>query len=396
MPILRLRRLLVVVVSLAVLTAGCASGAVNVYAFAKTPFNEHTGDGANWSWMNHNYESMLVWSPYWDQRLGDFSDAVVYRNAYALRVDGPTATANPDWILRDGGGDPIYVPFGCNNGCPQYAIDIGNPEYRLHWLLGVQALVDEGYTGIYIDDVNYEWRFGDANGDDATPVNPRTGRNMTLREWQRSMTEFLELVRTTFPQLEIWHNTIWYSDSPDFDLWLVNRQIRAADIIHLERGMNDPGLKSGSSKFGMETFMAFIDRVHEQDRSVALLDTHAENSTDQWYNIAGYLLITDGSDLISTEDWDRIAPGSLFGGFRTDLGYALGPREVVGETIRREFTGGLVIMNQPRSPRVTVQLDQPWLTQNGATVTRVTLDTREAIVLLRPGSLGGAPTPTDD
>jgi hypothetical protein len=198
------------------------------------------------------------------------------------------------------------------------------------------------------------------------------------------MVEFVETVRATFPDIEIWHNAIWYSDSPGFDNELVSRQIRAADVIHLERGMNDPGLKSGTSKFGMQTFMNFIDRVHELGANVALLDTHADTLSEQWFNLAGYLLINNGDDLISTESWDLVSPDNFFEGFELDLGSALGERQIVDGTIQREFTGGLVIMNEPRADQVTVELDRSWQRQDGTTVNSVELAAGEAVVLLRP------------
>ena len=60
---------------------------------------------------------------------------------------------------------------------------------------------------------------------------------MTEAAWQRYMADFMEQVRAAFPGKEIVHNAIWYSgDTPD-----VRRQLRAADVVGLERGFNDTG-----------------------------------------------------------------------------------------------------------------------------------------------------------
>ncbi|MFT7610378.1 MAG: hypothetical protein ACI9MX_003462 [Candidatus Aldehydirespiratoraceae bacterium] len=364
----------------------CGEGELGIYVMAKTAFNPWSG-GGHWPWMNANYESAVVWEPYWDSRLAEFDDVTVYRDAYAIKVDTNKDTRSvdqPDWLLRDAGGNPAYIPFGCSSGCPQFAADIGNQAFRDHWMGEVQGYINKGYHGLYIDDVNYLWRFGDANGGDIEPIDPRTGQVLTLANWQLYMTEFLEQVRAAFPQIEIWHNAIWYADSPSFGNSLVDRQIRAADFIQLERGMNDPGLKTGTSKYGMQTFMAFIDRIHANGTNVGLLDEHATNSQGQWYNIAGGLLINNGGDLVTTEDWPLISPTGLFAGYLTDLGHSLGPRQVVGGTIQREFTGGLVVMNEPRSDAVTVDLGGSWIDPNGATITSITLATAEAVVLTRP------------
>lgn len=364
----------------------CQEGDLDVYVMAKTPFNEWSS-GGHWSWMNANYTSMVVWEPYWDSRLASFDDVNVYRNAYGIKVNSSRDTRaadHPDWVLRTSNGNPVYLDFDCAGGCPQYAADVGNPDYRAHWLSEVQRYVDAGYRGLYIDDVNYLWRFAGQYGADIEPINPRTGEPLTLTEWQRDMTEFVEQVRAAFPHIEIWHNSIWYVDSPDFTNPLIDRQIRAADVIQLERGMNDPGLKRGTSKFGMQTFMEFIDRVHANGTAVGLLDEHATDSRGQWFNIAGALLVNTGNDLVTTEDWPVIAPTGFFEGFNIDLGNALGPRRVVDDTIQREFTDGLVIMNEPRANPVTVDLDDPWITPAGERVTSVSLDGAEAIVLTRP------------
>ncbi len=363
----------------------CGEGSLDLYVTAKTAFNPWTG-GGHWAWMNSHYRSMIVWEPYWDSRLSSFSDVTVYRDAYAIKVntDGDSRSVDhPDWVLRDAGGNPVYVPFACSSGCPQFAADIGNQEFRDDWLAAVQDYVDSGYRGVFIDDVNYLWRFSDVNGGAISPIDPRTGEVLTLTDWQRYMTEFLEQVRSAFPELEIWHNVIWYADSPAFDNGLVDRQIRAADVVQLERGMNDRGLKSGTSRFGMQTFMAYIDRVHRNGADVALLDEIATNDQGQWYNIAGGLLVNTGNDLVTTEDWELISPTGLFPGYLTDLGHALGARHVVNGTIQREFTGGLVIMNEPRSDTVTVSLTDEWLSPTGAKVTSVTLGPAEAVVLRR-------------
>lgn len=384
----RLTRTLLAALTLALLAGACEEGDVNTYVFAKSAFNDHTGNDADWQFLDETYDRMLVWEPYWDSRLDDYGRAIEYENAYAIKVDpekDSRSVEHPDWVLREADGTPVYIPFGCANGCPQYAADLGNPAFVEDWIEDAREVLAKGYMGLYIDDVNLLWRFGDVNGDDATPINPRTGEPLQQSEWRQYTVAFLERVRAEFPDVEIWHNAIWYADTPDFDNGMIRRQIEAADVVHLERGMNDPGLVDGNGRFGMETFMRYIDRVHSLGRSVALLDTHATTMDEQWFNIAGYLLVNDGSDFVSTEDWDLLAPGTPTDAFTIDIGSALGDRWVDADgVIRREFTGGLVLMNQPRRLPVTVDLGGEWLTQDGQTVTSVDLGTREAVVLLRP------------
>jgi hypothetical protein len=270
---------------------------------------------------------MVVWSSFWDSRLEHYDDVVAYTNAYSIKVNTDSdqrSVEHPEWVLRDARGDRVHIRWGCDDGCPQFAADLGNPAFVDDWIARAEDLVDLGYPGLYIDDVNMEWRFSDVNGESIDPIDPRTGEPLTLDTWRRYMAEFTERVRREFPDLEIWHNSIWYADSPEFDDEYVTRQIEAADVIQLERGMTDAGLTEGTSKFGMQTFMSFIDRVHDAGTSVALLDETATDEDEQWYNIAGGLLVNDGDDLVTTEHWESISPRDLFEGYLVDLGDALG------------------------------------------------------------------------
>ena len=46
-------------------------------------------------------------------------------------VQSRTTLAGDQPYLRDGGGNKLYIPWGCSGGtCPQYAADVGNPAYR--------------------------------------------------------------------------------------------------------------------------------------------------------------------------------------------------------------------------------------------------------------------------
>jgi hypothetical protein len=361
-------------------------GRMGVLVNAKSEFDQWTA-GRYWAWMNKSYDSMVVWEPYWDSRLDDFGRVFVSRNAYSIKVDvseDRRSIEHPEWILRDADGDPVYIPFDCTNLCPQYAADVGNPEFRQAMLDDIATLVRRGYPGLMLDDVNLDWRFSDRIGDDIAPIDPRTGAGLTLEDWQRYMAEFVEMIRSEFPGLKIMHNVIWYTEPPHNDNPYLSRQIVAADYLMLERGATDPGLVKGTGKFGMWTFLDYIDSVHALGANVLLLDETATTIKEQWFNLAAGLLASNGHDLVSTEDWDRINPRGFWSGFNTNLGGALGPRYVDENLIRRDFTEGIVLLNEPGRDPVTIRLDAPMLTPSGQLVTSVTLGDREAIVLTHP------------
>ena len=368
---------------------------MGVLVNAKSEFDQCT-DGRYWAWMNKTYDSMVVWEPYWDSRLDDFNRVFVSRNAYSIKVDtskDARSIEHPEWILRDANGDPVYIPFDCSDLCPQYAADVGNPEFRQAMLDDIATLVRRGYPGLMLDDVNLDWRFSDQKGDDIAPIDPRTGARLTLEDWQRYMTEFVEMIRSTFPGLKIMHNVIWYTEPPQNDNPYLSRQIAAADYLMLERGATDPGLVKGTSRFGMRTFLDYIDSVHALGANVLLLDETATTIKEQWFNLAAGLLASNGHDLVSTEDWDLISPDGFWSGFTTNLGRALGPRYVDENLIRRDFTDGIVLLNEPGRDPVTIRLDAPMRTPSGQLVTSVTLGDREAIVLTDTDT-ASAPTTT--
>ena len=83
---------------------------------------------------------------------------------------------------------------------------------------------------------------------------------MTLEDWRRYFAEFMEEIRAAFPEAELGHNSIWYAGELENEF--IQRQIAAADYFNFERGATDGGLRSGSGRFGFETFLRTVDFVH--------------------------------------------------------------------------------------------------------------------------------------
>lgn len=365
---------------------------MQVLVHAKTPFDEwsRTLDEVEWERMSALYDSMVVYSPYFDERLQFFSSTFVYRDLYGLKVDSESdqrAYDNPDWVLRTAEGDPVYIPFACDepNGCPQFAADVGNPEYRDAFIDDVRSLVEIGYPGLLIDDVNMVWRLSDRQGERAVPIDPRTGDELQLDDWNRYVAEFVEAVRAEFPGLLIMHNSLWFADSPQLDDPLIERQIEAADVIMMERGATDTGLGAGDGTYGFASFLAYIDRVHELGGNVLLLDETATTREEQIFNLAAGLLINDGLDLVSTEDYAYMAPDTFWDGFETDLGPALGIRYAVDDeegVWRRDFEKGAVVLNEPDRDRATLELGGTFVDLSGTVLDELTLPPGEAAVLV--------------
>jgi hypothetical protein len=363
--------------SVAAVKAPDPAGQVRFLNHANSNFDRYTQSptDATQAWMRDHYARMLAYHPYFDTRLQWYPFAWVYKNAYAIN----SSSSHPEWILRDANGNMLYIPWGCSNGvCPQFAGDFGNVDFRANWIREARLALNQGYLGLFVDDVNLTWRVGDGNGNQVVPIDPRTGASMTLTNWRRYFAEFMEEIRAAFPDIEIGHNAIWYAGSADDSY--IKRQIAASDYFNIERGATDEGLTGGAGTFGFETFLSFVDAVHALGSGVVLMD-YGSTVQQREYALAAWFLLSEGTDLVSSDQLAWAAPDMWWAGYELDLGDAKGKRYSADGTLRRDFACGTVLLNQPGMPRRTVTLDPPMRRIDGAQVTSVTLDASSAAVL---------------
>jgi len=246
------------------------AGAIRLARGAESDFDAYTRAPSlsQQAFMRTHYTRMRVYAPYFDSRLAWYPDGWAYQDAYAIYPDSPTATAHPEWILRDPAGNKLWIQFACGGGrCTQYAADIGNPAFRAWWIEAAKQKISAGYRGLFVDDVNMAQRVSDGYGRYTLPVDPRTGERMNEAAWQAYMADFMVQVRAALPGVEIVHNAIWTVGDATPDL---RRQLGAADFIELERGFNDAGIVGGASKFGWRTLASFIERRQAAGKAVVL------------------------------------------------------------------------------------------------------------------------------
>ena len=333
-------------------------------------------------WMVDHYVRIKAFAPRFDRETDWFRDAWFYKNTYAIKPDSRVFAEHPEWILRDRNGRRLYIPYDCSGGrCPQYAGDFGNPDYRAYWIAQARAIMDEGYTGIWIDDVNMTWRVSDGYENRVIPIDPRTGELMTLDDWRRYLATFMEEIRDALPNAELAHNIIWYAGDRENTNRHIQRQIDAADYINLERGVTDRGLTGTDGRYGLTTFLDFIDMLHDRGADVILLD-EAETTTQRQYALAGWLAISEGNDLMGSENNSWSTPDRWWSGYDTDMGEALGDRYIWRNLIRRDFECGLVLLNPPDRSRVSASLGRTMTTLEGARVSSVSLRGDESAILL--------------
>jgi hypothetical protein len=357
------------------------AGQVRFYNIADSDFDRYSGNpsSAQQQWMRAHYARMQTYSPYFDRRLAWYPNAWAYKNSFGIAVGSSIANLHPEWILRDANGNMLYMDWGCSGGsCPLYAADFGDPTYRNWWLHGARLLIARRYKGLWVDDVNMDFRTSNGAGTPVLPIDPRTGRTMTLADWRRYMAEFMELLRKNAPHAEIAHNAIWYAGSTS-DVY-IRRQIAAADYINLERGATDRGLVYGAGTWGFETFLAYVDFVHARGRSVILMD-YGTSASDREFALASLFLVNGGRDMLASNQLAWTAPDTWWSGYDTYLGQSNGSRVKWQGLLRRDFECGLVLANQPGAPVLTVALPGIYTTIEGTRVSSVTLQPRQARVL---------------
>jgi putative glycosyl hydrolase-like family 15 (GHL15) protein len=358
-----------------------SAGTLHFVAVANSSFDVYTQNPtqAQKDWMRAHYWRMLTYSPYFDTRLAWFPDAWVYKDLYAIYTNSTLATAHPEWILRDASGNKLYIPYGCSGGtCPQYAADVGSPGFRANWIQEATATLGNGYRGLFVDDVNMLIsRVGNGSGSPVAPIDPRTNATMTETDWRRYMAEFVEQIRSAFASKEIVHNVLWFAGVSDPS---VQRELLAANTICLERGVNDSGIVAGTGQYGFDTFFSQIDWLHTQGRAVFLLPG-VSTSAAREYGVAAYFLVSAGSDAMGNDPGGGTSPSDWWAGYGTSLGAAHGNRYLWNGLLRRDFDGGMVLLNRPGSGQQTVALGGSYLNLAGQQVSSVTLGAAQGAVL---------------
>jgi hypothetical protein len=203
---------------------------------------------------------------------------------------------------------------------------------------------------------------------------------MTYAAWRAYMARFMEEIRGAFPHIEIAHNAIWFAAPPAraADRY-VRREIEAADFIALERGINDSGLRGGRHATSVSAFLAYIDAVHFLHRGVSLEGDASDPSAAE-YELAAYFLISEGNDSVSIEG---MTPVHWWSGLDVDLGHAAGARYRWHGLLRRDFKGGMALVNEPEAPAQTVTLPRAMRGLDGKVVTTLTIPAASGVVLRR-------------
>jgi putative glycosyl hydrolase-like family 15 (GHL15) protein len=360
------------------------AGIVNVFRTTNTSSNRYTDapNAATQSWLQTHFWGMLTYSPYFDTRLSWYPNGFAYIDSYAIYTSSPIVTQHPEWILKDAQGNYLYIPWGCSNGtCPQYAADFSNQAFCQWWIGQAQSLVAIGYAGLFVDDVNMDFRVGDGTGASVVPFDVNTGAPMIEENWRYYLAQFMSQVRAAFPNTAIIQNSIWYAGPPgiaDQDP-NIQTQIAAATYLNIEFGVNDPSLTGGDGQWSLNSLLGYIDRLHAVGKG-AILGGVPSGLAGEEYAVANYYLISTGQDAIGSL---VTTPANWWNGFGVNLGVPLGPRSNWDGLLRRDYSGGMVLVNPPQSSVITVSLPGTYQSiDTGLQVTSVTLGPAQGALLL--------------
>jgi hypothetical protein len=386
------------IVGLFALPAGQAladsPGIAHFVRFNDSSFDTYTSEPSlsMQTWLNTHIWRLGVYSPYFDDKTSWYPNGWVYRDAYAIYTNSSLASEHPEWILRSSSGEKLYIPWGCSSGtCPQYAGDISNPAFRRYWIEHAGAEYAKGYRGVFIDDVNMEMRVSNGSEEPVAPIDPSTGQAMTSSAWRAYMATFMQEVRAALPTAELVHNVIWFADEhAGISDPSIRSELSAANFAFLERGVNDSGLTGGTGPWSVNALLSYIDEIHSLGRGVVLYGSSGEAQGLE-YNLAAYFLASTGNDAVSGKGQ---TPENWWAGWNVNLGEPSAPRYTWDNLLRRDFSGGMVLLNPPGAATETVTLSTAMEDVNGKAVTSVTLPAASGAILTGAGATVSTTTET--
>lgn len=343
--------------------AGADAGRVNFVQEAESGFDHYSRSDspAIESFIRSRYARMKAFSPFFDSETRWYGRAWAYVDLYGIEPSSSVARRHPSWILRGRRGNKLWVPYECSRtSCPRLAGDITNARYRRWWINAARQVASRGYVGLYIDNVNMIRRVSLANSKEVTPYRAGSRRPITRRAWRRHVARFTRQIRRAIPNTEIVHNVIWFARGAR-DRWS-RMQVDAADVLGLERGVNDAGLTGDDGRWGLPTFLRHVDWLHSRGRAV-FFDEDGVNEASREYGLAGFLLINEGRDFFSSNPYSL--PTSWWKGYEVSLGAPSRARYSWRGLIRRDFQRGVVLLNPPGRPAQTVNLGGLWRGPDG-------------------------------
>ncbi len=285
---------------------------------------------------------------------------------------------HPEWFLLDTQGRRVESAHFSG----VWLMDIGSRAYQDRWLANVASeLRAKGWDGVMLDDTNYSpaWHLAgrtlakypqDAQYASAT-------RSFLARVGPPLMADgFLVLpnVYTVWPSgHDVWRDWIQFTSGAVQEYW---------------------------TKWGQEASQHFTGadwsyrreflRITQQAGKVYLGITYAplDDVRSMRYARASFLLDWNGGPSALVFEPSPGGQDPYSDEWTADVGMPLGPAYRVGQVWRRDFDGGVVLVN-PSTSAAAVELRGTFYTREGAAVSSISLRAASGLVL------GSAPPPPD-
>jgi ABC-type cobalt transport system substrate-binding protein len=340
------------------------------------------------AFINAHLTRIMYYTGFGEPRLSWSPPAWCYKDSSSLKhgyidssgvyhpQDDPLVASNPTWVLRDSGGNPTYLTWGCTGGsCPQYMPNFQDAGFLSHWLSQASPLISAGYRGLFIDDANLD--ISASNGStNVVPIDPSTSAPITQSNWGLYLCQFIEAVRAAFPGSEIVINALWFNgNSNPAGNANYRRLIQAADWFNMERGFDDNGITGGTGRFSLRQLFSVIDQIHGLGRNFISQNLGVANS--DFYPLACYLNVAQGNDLFC-QGFDLLSNWAQVDYIA--LGTPTTDRYDWNGLIRRDYTDGTVLVCEPGGSGGG-SLGKTYTDPNGNLVSSVSLTGRTGAIL---------------
>jgi hypothetical protein len=216
-------------------------------------------------------------------------------------------------------------------------MDPGHPEYQAFWLERARALQEQfHWDGIFIDNLEASLSKVDNNG--MVPA-----KYLNDASYQAAIEEFLAYLRQNYfePRRQpVLANIV---SVRDWKVWLHYLQYLDGAMIEAFAVDWSDDYQSVSE---WEIEMAAIDQALSQGKSLILVSQGEQpDSERQQFAFASYLLIANKNASFRYADADAYRDVSLYDNYSLNLGQPLGPRYRKGNSWRRDFTHGYVLVD---------------------------------------------------
>jgi hypothetical protein len=309
---------------------------------------------------------------------------LVYKDMASTRDDAghrdlPTGVSyayadkyHPEWFLKDTEGRRV----NWTNWPHSWQMDVGSRSYQRAWARNVASeLRRRGWDGVFVDGISrtmqYPWF-----------LNGRVlAKYPGPDDYERATTRFL---RRVAPTLQRRHLVVGNVNDAGLPLW--RRWLRYLSGVSKE-WWTKADAKRGSGMLAGPDWrfqMRLLSAAEARNKIfIAVAYGPADDFEAIDYARASFLLFARGRR--SAFSYAPLCgPEPTSARWRQRLGAARGRATRVGEAWRRDFAGGIAVVNPSGSATVTLPLGGPFVQPDGLVVTSLVLPPHTGLTLRRP------------